>query len=283
MQSNFETEKNQKASAYTAIICGILLLIAWVITWPTTPPPPPIVEDLIEVNLGNDNEGFGEVQPLIKGDMAPVQQPAQQNNVATAPANDEPAKDITTDDKPDADAAAVTKIEKNSSKKNEAPKENVKKPVKINNPSPVAAVVPKPQKPQQIYTGTKGNGNGAIENNDKFGQGNDPKGKGDAGSLNGKPDSYGNNQGGRSGGPKVFGNRKIVKYYSFTGDLDKATINAIVKVSPAGVGTFMGFGKGSTKTSQQYANAIRDYLRNIQFDKAAEESTVTVQFNFNIQ
>ncbi len=88
------------------------------------------MEDLIEVNLGNNEEGFGEVQPLIKGDMAPAQQPAQQNNVATAQSDDEPAKDIETDDNADDDAAAVTKIEKNDSKKNEAPKENVIKPVK---------------------------------------------------------------------------------------------------------------------------------------------------------
>ena len=29
-------------------------------------------------------------------------------------------------------------------------------------------------------------------------------------------------------------------------------------------------------------NAIVQYLRNVQFDKSGDESTVTVQFNFNV-
>jgi len=81
----------------------------------------------------------------------------------------------------------------------------------------------------------------------------------------------------------VIGNRKIVKYYSFTGDLEKATVYAIVKVSPSGTGTFTGFDKNSTTRAQAYANAIVQYLKNVQFDKSNDESTVTVQFNFNVQ
>lgn len=282
MHANFEAEKNQKAAVYTAIVCAVLLLIFLIIHLPPINIKQPVAEDLIEVNLGNNMEGFGEEQPLIKGEMAPAQDPAPAPRQQTA-ASDDPAKDIETDDN-DKDAAPVTKIEKNNSKKNDAPKENITKPVK-SNPAPVTTPAPpKPQKPKFTYNGPgNGKGNGAAEDNGYSNQGNNPGGRGDAGDPSGKPDSYGNNPGGRSGGPKVIGNRKIVKYYSFTGDLDKATINAIVKVSPAGVGTFMGFGKGSTKTSPQYANAIREYLRNIKFDPASDESTVTVQFNFNVQ
>ena len=58
---------------------------------------------------------------------------------------------------------------------------------------------------------------------------------------------------------------------------------ATVKVSPSGTGTFTGFGKNSTTRAQAYANAIIQYLKNVQFDKSTEESTVTVQFNFNVQ
>lgn len=282
MYSNFEAEKNQKAALYTAIVCGVLLLIFLIVHLPPINIKPPVAEDLIEVNLGNNMEGFGEEQPLIKGEMAPAQDPAPQPQQTAA--SDDPAKSIETDDN-DKDAAPVTKVEKNDSKKNEPPKENVTKPVKTTNPVPVTTPAPpKPQKPKFTYNGPgNGKGNGATEDNGYTSQGNNPNGRGDAGDPSGKPDSYGNNPGGRSGGPKVIGNRKIVKYYSFTGDLEKATINAIVKVSPAGIGTFVGFGKGSTKTSAQYANAIRDYLRNIKFDPANEESTVTVQFNFNVQ
>jgi hypothetical protein len=286
MHINFEAEKNRKALIYTLAICGALLLLFFLIKWPLNKiAPPPPIQDLIEVNLGNEFEGMGDEQPLIKGERAPATEPMPQPQSSAAAANDEPAKDIETDDNANEEAAAVTKVEKNNSKKFDAPKENVTKPVKTNNPVPVPTPAPpKPQKPKYAYNGPgNGKGNGADQDNGYTNQGNNPNGKGDAGNPDGKPDSYGNNPGGRIGGPKVIGNRKIVKYYSFTGDLEKATINAIVKVSPAGIGTFAGFGKGSTKTSQQYANAIRDYLRNIQFDKAAEESTVTVQFNFNVQ
>jgi hypothetical protein len=54
-------------------------------------------------------------------------------------------------------------------------------------------------------------------------------------------------------------------------------------VSPAGAGTFAGFGKNSTTRAKAYENAIIQYLKNVQFDKSSDESTVTVQFNFNIQ
>ena len=284
MQANFEAEKNRKAFTYTVLICGVLLLLFFFITWPILQVTPPLVQDLIEINLGNNIEGFGEEQPLKKGEMAPAQEPAPQQQKAAA-ADNEPAKDLQPDENAEKDAAPVTKPEKIISKPTDIPKENTTKPVKINKPAPIPTPpAPKPQKPKFTYNGPgNGTGNGATQDNGYQSQGNKPGGKGDAGDPSGKPDSYGNNPGGRSGGPKVFGNRKIIKYYSFTGDLEKATVYATVKVSPSGIGTFTGFGKNSTTRAQAYANAIIQYLKNVQFDKSADESTVTVQFNFNVQ
>ena len=65
--------------------------------------------------------------------------------------------------------------------------------------------------------------------------------------------------------------------------MDKATVYATVRVSPSGTGTFIGFGRNSTTRAQAYANAIIQYLKNVQFDKSNDESTVSVQFNFNVQ
>ncbi|HMD00360.1 MAG TPA: hypothetical protein VKH37_09405, partial [Ferruginibacter sp.] len=135
------------------------------------------------------------------------------------------------------------------------------------------------------YQGTtNGKGNGANETNGYRMQGNNPNGKGDAGSPNGKPDSYGNAPGGKSGGgPRVTsGDRKIIRYYSFQADLEKAVIYAIIKVSPDGKGTFAGFGKNSTSRSSAYATAIAERLPSIMFDKADHESNVTVLFNFTV-
>ncbi len=286
MQATFEAEKNKKAFTYTIIICGVLLILAFIITWPILlPAPPPLMaQDLLEINLGNNEEGFGVDQPKIKGERAPaLEQPAQPQKGAAA--KDEPAKNIQPDENAEEDAAPITKPVKPTPKTNNIAKQPTTQPVKTNNPSTVAAPPsPKPQKPKITYNGPgNGTGNGATEDNGYRYQGNKPGGKGDAGDPSGKADSYGNTPGGKSGGPRVIGNRKIIKYYSFTGDLDKATVYATVKVSPSGTGTFTGFGKNSTTRGQAYANAIIQYLKNVQFDRSNDESTVTVQFNFNVQ
>jgi hypothetical protein len=284
MSSVFESEKNRKAAMYTAIICAVILLLIYFITWPLPKPPVPLVEDLIEINLGNDAEGMGQVQPLIKGDMSPSREQSTPEQQLANPAKEEAAKDMTDDNK-DAEAAAINKPPKPVITEN-IPKQPSTQPVKATNPTPAVTPVIKPQKPKVTYNGPgNGNGNGATEDKGYRMQGNNPNGKGDAGSPNGKPDSYGNNPGGRTGGSglKVSkGDRRIVNNYIFMGELPKATINAIIKVSPDGRGTFIGRDKGSTSSDARYTTAIMGYLPNIKFDKADHESIVTVPFNFNV-
>jgi hypothetical protein len=266
-----ESERKKKALMYTAIICGTILLLFILISWKVMPVTEPVVLDLMEINLGNNEEGFGEVQPLIKGEKSPSQEAVILPKPAAAKATEE--EKVTPDDNAEADAAAVNKPIKSSPKiKTDAPT------------TPVIAPAPKPQKPKITYNGPgNGNGNGATEDNGYKYQGNNPNGKGDAGDPNGNPDSYGKTPGGKIGGPRVTsGNRKIIRYYSFTGELPKATIYAIINVAPSGQGTFIGFDKGSTSRSQAYANAISNYLRNMLFDKSSDQSRVTVQFNFNV-
>ncbi len=268
----FESEKNKKAATYTAIVLGVLLLMFFLISWKSQPPTPPVVEDLIEINLGNNEEGWGEEQPLIKGEMSPSQEatvvPQQQ---AKAPEDAE--EPVNADDNAEETAAPVTKTVKATPK--------VTKPAVT---TPTVTPTPKPQKPKITYNGPgNGNGNNATQDNGYTMQGNNPNGKGDAGDPSGHPDSYGNTPGGKIGGPKVTsGNRKVIRYYSFTSELKKATIYAQIKVSPAGSGTFIKIVKPSTSFDQGYARAIQGYLRNMQFDKANDESIVTVQFNFTV-
>lgn len=270
MTKEFEIQKNKKAFLYTAIICGTLLLLFILISWKVMPPTIPVVQDLIEINLGNEADGFGETQPLVKGERSPSRdediQPVQATPKEAIAEKTEP------DENAEADAAPVNKPEK--------------KITKVKTVTPVVtapAPAPKPQKAKITYNGPgNGKGNGATEDNGYRYQGNNQNGKGDNGSPDGNKDSYGNNPGGKIGGsPRVIGNRKIIKYYSFTDELPKAVINALVKVSPSGVGTFAGFGKGSTSREQRYANSIIRYLTQIKFDPSDRESTVTVVFNFN--
>lgn len=266
--TSFEIEKNRKALTYTIAICALLLILFFFIRWKNAPPSLPVMEDLIEINLGNNAEGWGEEQPLVKGQRGPS--PETEVGARQAVSKSVEAEKVNPDDFADEDAAPVTKPEKPSKSKVES---------NINSPK-----VTTPAKPKVTYQGPgDGKGNNPTEDNGYRYQGNTPGGKGDDGSPEGDKDSYGNTPGGKLGGPKIIrGNRKIIRYYSFAGDLPKATIYAIIKVSPAGRGSFVGFDVGSTSRSQAYAQAITSYLQNIQFDKASGESNVTVQFNFNV-
>ncbi len=288
MSASFEAEKNRKAFTYTAAIIAALLLLAIFWTWTILPPPPPVVQDLIEINLGNLGEGFGEVQPLVKGEKSPGDEPAEQQKPAPAAADNKPAENEQKDDSKDEDAAPAVKPSKVIPKTTTLPKQPSTVTVKNTNPNPVVAPAPKPQKPKIAgYGGPKdGKGNGATEDKGYTYQGNKPGGKGDAGDPNGKPDSYGNTPGGKTAGGALRvskGDRTIVNNYIFMGDLPKATINAVIKVSPDGRGVFVTFDKGSTSSDSRYANAIRGYLPNIQFNKSDHESIVTVPFNFRVQ
>jgi outer membrane biosynthesis protein TonB len=290
MTNEFDAQRHRKAFLYTALICSFLLIAFIFISWKVVPPAPPVITELMEVNLGNNDEGLGEEQPLIKGERSPEVPENSPEEAAAPPASEAPAKDeeVTPDDNAEEDAAPINKpVVKPTPKKITTPTPVTKPTIKpTTNPVASNTPTPKPKTPKILYPGAgKGGGNNPTQDNGYTMQGNNKNGKGDAGDPNGNKDSYGNKPGGKVGGPKVIsGNRKIVvRYYSFTGELDKATINAVIKVSPAGVGTFLKIERGSTSSSSAYANAIRGYLQNMKFDPADEESTVTVQFNFNVQ
>jgi hypothetical protein len=289
MATQIDNERHRKAFIYTAAICSLLLIAFIFISWKVQPPAPPLIQDEMEINLGNNDEGFGVEQPLIKGERSPEPETAPEPPAAQPVAANEPVAedDVTPDDNAPEEAAPVVKpVKKITPTKVVTPTPVAKPTTKPTTPAPVVAPTPKPRVPKLVYNGPgKGGGNNATQDNGYTMQGNKPGGKGDAGDPNGNKDTYGNKPGGGSVGPRVIsGNRKVVyRSYNFTGELDKATINAVVKVSPAGVGTFVRFGQGSTSTSTGYSTAIRGYLQTMKFDAADEESMVTVQFNFNVR
>jgi len=288
MHINFEAEKNRKALIYTLSICGALLLLFFWIKWPINQiPPPPPIQDLIEVNLGNEFEGMGDEQPLIKGERAPSQDPMPQPQNTTAAASDDAAKDIDTDDNANDDAAPVTKVEKNNSKKLDAPKENVTKPVKSNNPSTVATPAPpKPQKPKYAYNGPgNGKGNGADQDNGYTNQGNNPNGKGDDGVPDGKPDSYGNNPGGKSGvsvvkgaRPLNFGSLKLEDDFN-----QNAKVTLDIKYNSAGNFISSSVSKPTTTSSNSILSIAKREAAKLKFPSTADGGTTTILFNFKVQ
>jgi hypothetical protein len=279
---------NPKAAAITAIVHGVILFILFVIPMAATLKNDPIVdEEGIEVNLGNSDIGFGDVQPLAPGDPAPV----QEEQASPAPQQiEQPNDDVEkeTSERDDADAPVVNKPEKKTTPSkivtNTPPVVKTKPAVQpVVNPTPAP---PKPKATMSAPGGTGPGGNNSDTYNNSKNQGI-AGGKGDQGKPGGSAtsDNYnGNGGGGKGSGPRVTrGDRKIVNnYYFFSGELDRATINAIIKVTPEGRGSFVGFGPGSTTQGRDYANAISNYLKSMQFNKADHESTVTVQFVFNV-
>ncbi len=279
-QVAFTRQKNFKALAYTAGICSLLLLCFIFISWESKPPAPPVIEDVLEIeltdeieNLGNNSEGFGEVQPLVKG--APGQDVPSQNDNNTATANNSEDNNVIPDDNAEADAAPVPKPNIPTAKNTSKPLATVTKPS-----TPVSKPAPKPK--YTLNANTKGSGNNADRDNGYTMQGNNKNGNGDKGTPTGNPDSYGNKPTGKVSPASVIkGNRKISSFPSFTSDLGRATIYAEIKVDASGNGSFIRTVRPSTSTNPEYASRIRSFLKSIKFNAAAGEDVVTVKFNFS--
>jgi hypothetical protein len=247
-----QSEENKKALIYTTIICTALLLLFILIRWNTNPPPEIVIQDQIEINLGNEEEGFGQEQPLIKGSPT-----SEVEKSTPSPSTADDNSNVTPDDNAEENAAVITKTENKTTKTN-LPK--VTTPTKTNN-----------TKPKLTYQGpnTGKNGNNADVDNGFTSQGNNPKGAGDLGSPNGTP--------------KVIPiNKAMLKNYKFEDELGSEKIYARIKVSTSGVGSFIKIEKKSTSFDAKYKNAIINCLPKIPFEAGSQASEVVIIFDFRV-
>ena len=285
MQATIEAENNKKALAYTAVIVATLLLLALFITWPVLQPPVPLVDNLIEINLGNNEEGMGDVQPLIKGDMAPAQQPIAQQQVQP-PSNEATAATIEPDDKADEDAAPIVKPEKVTPKAKVVSTTPVTKPAKTTTPAPVVMPTPKPQQPKATYNGGgAGKGNGATEDNGYTYQGNKPGGKGDAGDPSGKPDSYGNTPGGKSGASVIRGVHPLnnLGALRFEDEFNQnAKVYIEVRYNAAGAFISCEQVKPTTTTNTSIIGIAKRKAAELKFPQSDDGGLSTILFNFKV-
>lgn len=281
---SFEVEKNRKALLYTTIICGLFLILAIFYTWPMQVPPVPIVQDLIDVNLGNEQEGMGDVQPLVKGDRAPDNQSVASHQSARK-ATETPSQNIQADETDDQEAAPVVKSEKkkiNAPVVNKASTEKVSKNI---NPSPVVNPNPAPPKPKvPLYKGGTGTGgNGATEDNGYRNQGYKP-GNGDAGSPDGKPDAYGSSPGGRSGVSVVRGlsGRRPIHFPNMQDDFNEnAKVYVDIKVDASGKVTSAAIAKGTTTSNSTLRSIALDKAKQLKFPPSQNDiESGTILFHF---
>ena len=285
MSATFEAEKNKKAFAYTIVICGTLLLLAFLISWPILQPPTPIAQELLEINLGNNEEGMGEIQPLIKGEMAPPQEvsPPAASNESPKP---EETKEIKPEENAEVNAAPVAKTEKKILKKKIEIKPEKKVVKKIKNTPIIAPPSPKPAKPKLTYNGPgSGKGNGATEDNGYQFQGNKPGGKGDAGDPSGKPDSYGNSPGGKTGVSVTKGVRPLnMRDLRFEDDFNENAIVFLdIKYSASGNFISSVIAKGTTTSKSSIIGIAKRKAAELKFPSSVDGGISTVVFNFKIQ
>lgn len=283
-QESFEADKNRKALLSTIGICALLLVIFIFYTWPLQSNPIPAVQDLIEINLGNEIEGAGEVQPLVKGDPAP--EVSQPRSVAkAAPAKEEPAEDMKADEDDDPEAAPVNKPVKPKPESKTIAKEVAVKTVKVPATAPVVNPAPAPAKPKlPLYKGGNGSGgNSAAQDNGYRNQGY-KNGNGDAGNPDGKHDSYGNSPGGRSGVSVVRGlsGRRPTSFPSMQDDFNEnAKVYVDIKVNAAGAVTSAAISRGTTTSNASLRTIALQKARQLKFPTSENETEAgTILFNF---
>ncbi len=288
MEDNFESKKNMQASGYTALVCGLLLVIFFFVRWSLPPLPEPPVEEGIEVNLGSSDAGMGTDQPFEPGPPAPAEQQAY-TPPAPTPVQEEVAKETPDDNDPDAaeiKKPTITKPEATKTPEKEVVKSKpVKKPVE-------APPAPPVNKPKAVFKGVNGTGTGGNEADTYKKGGNQgvAGGKGDQGRPGGNPNSDSYTGGGRGNGgfgvKSGLGNRKVTNWPRLTDDFTENG-KAIVAVKFGKNGRVIEANivlKGTTVGTAQREIALRkakELTLNVD-PNAAEEQIVTFEMNFKV-
>jgi len=292
MSSDFETEKNVKAGTITGVITGALFLFFFLVSWSMPVIPPPPVEEGLEVNLGDSDDGLGDVQPLVPGAPSAAEKqvntppkasntPVQQVKTIETDDNDEDAPDVNVPKPKVADPKATTIPTKENT--SVAKNNNTKKEV-VQNPAPA------PPKPRATYKGGDGSGpggNNADTWNSSRSEGN-TTGSGDRGKIDGDPNSknYDGFGGNGNSGYSIQGSlkgRRIITQPSFQDEFnDNAKIAVDLSVDASGKVTSASYQpKGSTTSNAGMKDIALRKANQLKF-AAGEEQRGTIIFNFRV-
>jgi hypothetical protein len=285
----FNARKNQKAGLYTLLICGVLLTMLLLISWnmPFNPPTP--VEEGLEVNLGNSDQGLGSNQPFLPNDPSKQDQEKYTPPKTVSPTK-EALKDVETDDKDPDPAPAVKQppVTKPEAKKIPEKDLTVKTPHKT--VQPAVNPTPAPPKPKAVFHGVNGDGTGGNDA-DHFKPGGNQGiagGKGDQGKPGGDPNSTNYTGGGHGNGIAIahgLQGRHISSTPSFTDEFnEKATVLIDVVVDASGIVTSAEYHpKGSTTADSRYKAIAIQNAKQVKFNKGSDESSGTLIFNFTLK
>lgn len=290
MDHQFESKKNWKATSYTALVVTILLLFFIFWKWPLQSFAIPALEEGIEVNLGNSEQGLGEDQPFLPGKPAPSDQQQYSPPPKTEVSREEDVKDIATDDKNE-DAPEIRKPPVTKPEATKVPEKEVVKNKPVKNPQPVENPVPPAQKPKAVFKGVNGTGTGGNES-DNFKKGGNQGiagGKGDQGKPGGDPDSKNYTGGGRgNSGVSVsrgLQGRNIVRTPAFEDEFNEnAKVAVDIRVDENGTVTSAEYQPRGSTTSDASMKAIAlRKARQVKFNTGSGESAGTIIFNFKLK
>lgn len=287
----FESQKNVRAGSYTALVCGMLLVIFLFVKWGMPPLPQPPVDEGIEVNLGNSDLGSGNDQPFEPGP------PAQSNQQAYVPPKaavaKEDVKDIETDDK-DEEAPVIKKPPVAKPEATKVPEKEVVKAKPVKHSQPVETPAPPAPRPKAVFKGVNGEGQGGNEASTyKKGAGEGiAGGRGDQGRPGGNPDSK-NYTGGGTGNAGVrisngLSGRHFTYTYKYQDEFNEnATVAVDIRVNKDGDVISATYQlRGSTTSDQYYKNKAIEIVRKSKLNanpNGPDEQTGTVLVNFRVR
>jgi hypothetical protein len=288
-EHQFESRKNRKAVLYTLFICGTLFLLLFLISWTLPFNPPTPVEEGLEVNLGNSDQGLGNNQPFLPNDPSKQEQ-EKYSPPKTVAATKEALKDVETDDKDPDPAPAVKQPPVTKPDATKIPDKDlaVKTPKKV--VQPAVNPTPVPPKPKAVFNGVKGDGSGGNDA-DHFKPGGNQGiagGKGDQGAPGGDPNSTNYSGGGHGNGIAIargLQGRRISSTPSFTDEFNEnAKIAIDIHVDAGGnviSAEYQAHGS-TTSDANLKAIAIRK-AHQVKFNSGADESSGTLIFVFKLK
>ena len=288
-EHQFESRKNRRAGLYTLFICGTLFLLLFLISWTLPFNPPAPVEEGLEVNLGNSDQGLGNDQPFLPNNSSKEEQ-EKYSPPKTVAATKEALKDVETDDKDPDPTPAVKQPPVTKPEATKIPDKDlaVKTPRKV--VQPAVNPTPVPPKPKAVFNGVKGDGSGGNDA-DHFKPGGNQGiagGKGDQGAPGGDPNSTNYTGGGHGNGIAIargLQGRRISSTPSFTDEFNEnAKIAVDIHVDAGGnviSAEYQAHGS-TTSDANLKAIAIRK-AHQVKFNSGADESSGTLIFVFKLK
>lgn len=292
---NVENNKNIKAGTYTGVIVGVLLLLCFMVSWKVPLPEIPVLDEGMEVNLGNSETGLGDEAPMIPGPPSVEETEVNSPPISQLSQAEEPTKEVeTNDDDKEAPPAVIPKsvspkpAAKKVPEKEVTEKVNKPKPAIVNNPAPA------PRKPVAIYKGGTASGSGGNDADNWNSSRNQgiAGGRGDQGKAGGSPDAdnyTGSGGTGKSGVAISRGlqGRRISRLPSFEDDFNEnAKVAVDIKVDANGSVISAGYQpRGSTTSDARMRSIALQKARQLKFTPGdnGEESLGTIIFNFRLK